>query len=164
MSHLHLENFTSNEKIVSYLDAIIKSGIAADIDHGIVFLVGNSGIGKTSLALTLKAYIENPTDSPCSKLAGIGECEDDLETQLSEVYKDVPFEQPQNLAVKLTPTKKGTKKGATLVDFIKESSSDKTSANKNSVKIRLVDMGGHQEYYACSFLFIQIWTLPHLLR
>ena len=57
VSRLPLHKFKSNFKIANYHDAVIKSGVAADIDHGMVFLVGNTGVGKTSLANTLKAYI-----------------------------------------------------------------------------------------------------------
>ena len=73
LSKLSLQNFKLNSQIESYLDAVIKSGIAADVDQGIVFLLGNTGVGKTSLTHTLKDFIEKPTDNPKSILAGIGE-------------------------------------------------------------------------------------------
>ena len=82
VSRLPLDKFKSNFKIANYLDAVIKSGVAADIDHGIVFLVGNTGVGKTSLANTLKAYIEQLSDNPTSILAGTGQYKDLIETQV----------------------------------------------------------------------------------
>ena len=140
-SKLPLEKFRSNSKIASYLDAVIKSGVAADIDHGIVFLVGNTGVGKTSLANTLKAYVENPSDSPSSILAGTGQYKDLIETQVLEVHKDVEFQQKRSLGVKVT----NLDRGPCLVDFKKdEASQEENRGSKKSIKIRLVDMGGHQ--------------------
>ena len=150
ISKLKLENFKDKNNILSYLDAVIKSGIAADIQHGIVFLVGNTGVGKSSLAGTLKAYIENPSDSPHSILAGTGEHKHLLETQVLEVYNEIPFEQNQYQSVKLTEE---SESGPTLVDFVDEVSSEEVSVRNKNINIRLVDMGGHQEYYACSSLF-----------
>ena len=141
-SKLLLEKFRSNFKIVNYLDAVIKSGVAADIEHGIVFLVGNTGVGKTSLANTLKAYVENPSDNPSSILAGTGQYKNLIETQVLEVYKDVEFQQRQGLAVTLT----SARGRPCLVDLQEqETTGDGDPGTKKSIKIRLVDMGGHQE-------------------
>ena len=140
ISKLKLEDFVDKNKISSYLDAIIKSGLAADIQHGIVFLVGNTGVGKSSLANTLKAYNENPSDNPRSILAGTGEHKHLLETQVLEVYNEVPFEQNQHQSVQLT---KESESGLTLVDFVDEASSATISGVKKNINIRLVDMGGH---------------------
>ena len=141
-SKLPLEKFRSNFKIVNYFDAVIKSGVAADIEHGIVFLVGNTGVGKTSLANTLKAYVENPSDNPSSILAGTGQHKNLIETQVLEVYKDVEFQQRQGLAVTLT----SAHGQPCLVDLQEqETTGDGDPGTKKSIKIRLVDMGGHQE-------------------
>ena len=150
ISNLPLDKFESIDITKSYLDAIITSGIASDTDRGIVFLVGNTGVGKSSLANTLKAYIEEPSKNPRAILAGEGQHKDLLETQVLEVYKDMPFQQDQDYSVNLTPTGKGP----ILVDFIEEKSGGAAAVeSKTSVRIKLVDMGGHQEYYACSSLF-----------
>ena len=50
ISKRSLDKFKSIDITKSYLDAIITSGIASDTDRGIVFLVGNTGVGKSSLA------------------------------------------------------------------------------------------------------------------
>ena len=119
LSKLSLENFKFNSQIESYLDAVIKSGIAADVDQGIVFLLGNTGVGKTSLTHTLKDFIEKPTDNPNSILAGIGKYKSLLETQVLEAYEDVPFRANQKHSVKLTPSDGGP----TLVDILDKENS-----------------------------------------
>ena len=154
ISKLKLENFVDKNKISSYLDAIIKSGLAADIEHGIVFLVGNTGVGKSSLANTLKAYIENPSDNPDSILAGTGEHKHLLETQVLEVYNEVPFQQNQHQSVQLTEEPES---GLTLVDFVDEASSVAVSGVKKNINIKLVDMGGHQEYYALEGVILALF-------
>ena len=116
LSNLQLKPFRSNYKIANYIDAVIKSGVAADVDHGIVFLVGNTGVGKTSLANSLKAYVENPNDNPASILAGIGQYKSLIETQVLEVYKDVAFQRRQDMGVKVT-NKEGQ---PSLVNFTSE--------------------------------------------
>ena len=142
-SKLPLEKFRSKYKISNYLDAVIKSGVAANIDHGIVFLLGNTSVGKSSLVNTLKAYIEKPSDNPSSILAGKGEHKDLLETQVLQVYEEVPFQRDQGLSIKVT----SSEEGPDLVDFVEDAlmGSEKTKEDKKSINIRLVDMGGHTE-------------------
>ena len=84
------------------------------MEQGIVFLLGNTGVGKTSLTHTLKDFIEKPTDNPNSILAGIGQYKSLLETQVLEAYEDVPFRLNQKHSVKLTPSDGGP----TLVDIV----------------------------------------------
>ena len=46
------------------------------------------------------------------------------------------------------------KKGQpSLVNFKSEPNTDEAHPTEKSIKIRLIDMGGHQEYYCCSSLF-----------
>ena len=143
ISKLPLDKFKSKKKVSNYLEAVIKSGVAANIDHGIVFLVGNTGVGKSSLANTLKAYIEKPSDHPSSILAGTGQHKKLIETQVLEVYKDVPFQRDEGLSINVT----SSGEGPDLVDFVENvtTSTKETKEDKKVIKIRLVDMGGHQE-------------------
>ena len=150
VSNLKVTNFNNLNKIASYLDALVKTGIAADTQQGIVFLVGNTGVGKSSLANTLKAYIEAPSQKPTSILTGSKKHKHLIETQILEVYKDIQCQQDSRLSIKLVDEPES---GPTLVEFVEETDTMKTSRSKN-VNIRLVDMGGHQEYYyCCSTLF-----------
>ena len=61
------------------------------------FVLRNVGVGKTSLANTLKQFIDNPNQTPIPLLAG--EHPDLLET---EVYDEVSLEHDKELSVNLT--------------------------------------------------------------
>ena len=55
----------------NFITALIKSGVAAEVERGLIFVVGNSGVGKTSLVNTLDHFVKNPTENPESKLTKI---------------------------------------------------------------------------------------------
>ena len=121
-------------------------------------------MGKSSLANTLKAYIEEPSDTPSSILAGTGEHKDIIETQVMEVYKEVPFQRDEGLSIKVT----SSEEGPDLVDFVEDEmveDSEKTQEDKKSIKIRLVDMGGHQEQGGRGWLaFGDLSKIPQSFR
>ena len=55
------------EEVVSYLDAVIRSGtsvFSSTEKSGTVFLLGNTGVGKTSLANTFAKYLSSPNETP----------------------------------------------------------------------------------------------------
>ena len=142
-----LDSFTNTSSISNFIDAVIKSGLTADIERGVVFVLGNTGVGKTSLANTLKLFIDNPNETPMPVLAG--EHPDLLETEILEVYDEISLEHNNELSVVLT--KIGEQ--ASLIEL----SDDNTKAGKAGQKakklnLKLVDMGGHQEYYSCSYI------------
>ena len=80
-----------------YLNALIKSGVAADVERGVVYVMGNTSVGKTSLVNTLKHYIENPTEEPVPILAQ----KDNklIETKVLEIYSDVNLRGSRELDV-----------------------------------------------------------------
>ena len=61
----------------------------------------------------------------------------------------MPFQQDRNQSVKLTPTEEGP----ILVDIVEEGNDKEAVESNASVRIKLFDMGGHTEYYACSSIF-----------
>ena len=140
-----MESFAKSEDILNFTEAVIKSGLTADIERGVVFVLGNTGVGKTSLANTLKQFIDNPNRTPIPLLAG--EHPDLLETEILEVYDEVSLEHDKELSVVLT--KIGEK--ANTIKLCDEKNKEVTKGlNKKKLNLKLVDMGGHQEYYSCS--------------
>ena len=91
----------------------------------------NMGVGKTSLANTLKQFVDNPNQTPMPLLAG------EHPGLLKTVYL----------------TKIG-EKASTIELSDKNTMEDKTGMKAKKLNLKLVDMGGHQEYYSCSTLFI----------
>ena len=79
-----LHNFPTSKEVVTYLEALIKSGVAAEMERGLAFVLGNTGTGKTSFVNTLQTFAENPTSYPKAWLTE--EHTDKLETQILEVY------------------------------------------------------------------------------
>ena len=59
LATIPLDKFTLTKDARVYLDALIKSGVAADVERGVVFIIGKSGVGKSSFANTFKRFIEN---------------------------------------------------------------------------------------------------------
>ena len=57
-----LSSFNSIPSIQEYADAIIKSGVTEDL-RGRIFVLGNSGVGKSSFVQTLKSYGEEPENT-----------------------------------------------------------------------------------------------------
>ena len=87
MTSTPLKTFKSEDDVCSFLNAVIKSGLSAD--RGMLYILGNTAVGKTTLAETLKAYVEEPQrEDPKTVLTGV--CEDGklLETEVAEVYPD----------------------------------------------------------------------------
>ena len=140
ISRIPLESFINSEDILNFLEAVIKSGLTADIERGVVFVLGNTGVGKTSLANTLKQFIDNPNQIPMPLLAG--EHPNLLETEILEVYDEVSLEHDKELSVVLT--KIGEK--ASLIELSDENAKlSKTGMKMKKLNLKLVDMGGHQE-------------------
>ena len=135
-----LSKFKTTNDITTFIDALIKSGVAAETDKGVVFAMGNTGVGKTSFVNTLTDFIENPSDNPKSILTE--EHQALIETQVLEVYEATSHGKEHTFTVKLENSK------PTLVKMVKE----KIATKKQMLKI--IDLGGHQDYFSCSTLFI----------
>ena len=140
ISSIPLNSFSSSLDILNFIKAVIESGLTADIERGVVFVLGSSGVGKTSLVNTLKGFINNPHETPIPFLSG--EHPELLETEILEVYDEISLQQDRELSVVLT--KKGKGAGTIrLVDEDEEQSRAGFRAKKMNLK--LVDLGGHQE-------------------
>ena len=140
ISPIPLNSFSTYSDILSFIKAVIKSGLTADVERGVVFVLGSSGVGKTSLVNTLKRFIDNPEEVPIPVLSG--EHQDLLETEILEVYDEISFQHDRELSVALT--KKG--KGASTIRLVDEDQGhNKTGGRGKKLNLKLVDLGGHPD-------------------
>ena len=139
------------EDMRSYLDAVIKSGISTDANREVVYVLGNTNSGKTSLVESFKHFIEEGEAKACLT-------EDNpklLKTKVAELYKDLSLS-----SEKLKGVTVEQKERVNLVTFSEDKSAtggveetQKESIDKCLFKI--YDIGGHQEYTNTSQLFLQ---------
>ena len=99
-SPIPLKSFRTSLNILDFIKAVIKSGLTADIERGVVFVLGSSGVGKTSFVNTLKGFIDNPNKTPIPFLSG--EHPDLLETEILEVYDEISLQLDRELSVMVT--------------------------------------------------------------
>ena len=149
MSTIPLESFKTYSDISNFIEAITKSGLAANIDRSVGFILGNTGVGKSSLASTLKAFVDKPSNAPTSVLAD--HKNKLIETQILEVIDGVNMEHEKKLGIKINPA---SSHKVMLIDFIENEESEEKELRKNGLNIKLLDMGGHHEYFTCSTLFL----------
>ena len=121
----------TKEGLKSFLEAVIKSGMATDAHREMVYVLGNTKVGKTSLTETYKYFFENPDKTPKSILA-----KPDQKTRIAEVYNDAVL--PDMGRKKIKEEKKD---GITLISF--EPNSEEHHVNDKCF-IKIVDFGGHQ--------------------
>ena len=143
-----LLGFETADEVVSYLDAVIRSGTSVDEKSGTVFLMGNTGVGKSSLANTFASYLRSPKDIPTPVLT---QDNPDLQcTKVMELFDGLSINMTRDLSVqvkKLTPRVKLVKLGSNLPPergFTEE------------VQVKMVDMGGHTATALKSFRFHSI--------
>ena len=132
----------TREDVNSYLEAVIKSGVATDANREMLYILGNTGTGKTSLTETYKSFLEDPNKDPTSVLS-----EDSphlLRTRIAEVHKDAILPQ-----IKTKTIQTEEKDDITLVRF-KNNPQERDHKEQNfgpkmkKCLLKIVDFGGHQ--------------------
>ena len=116
------------------------------MERGLAFVLGSTETGKTTLVNTLQEFVTNPTDSPKAWLTE--EHTDKLETQVLEVYDGFSLKSKKNLSIALEGDKPA------LVKFREQVDVAMASDKAKQCVIRMLDIGGHQEYYYCTSLFL----------
>ena len=148
LSSSPMDNFESMADILRFVEAIIKSGLAAQKRNGLIFTLGNTGVGKSSLVNTVKRFVDNPTEDPCPVLAG--EHKELLETQVLEIYQDIHLPSAKQFEVKV----EDVFSKPVLLELNETIESAKVAERNEKHGMKIVDMGGHKEYYICSTLFV----------
>ena len=99
LAHIPLDRFSNPKDVLTFVNTLIESGIATQVEHGLVFVLGNTNIGKTSLVNTFPNFVANPSEEPVSVLT---EGNDNLrETQVLEIYDNLSLNQEKAFKVEL---------------------------------------------------------------
>ena len=120
--NIPLLGFKTADEVVSYLDAVIRSGTSVDKKSGTVFLMGNTGVGKSSLANTFARYLRSPKDIPTPVLTQ--DNPDLLFTRVMQPYDGLSINKTRDLSVQveeLTPSVKLVKLESNLPVKMEES-------------------------------------------
>ena len=125
----------TQEEVNSYLEALIKSGVATDAHREMLYLLGNTGTGKTSLTETYKAFFNRPEKIPEPFLT---EDHPQLQnTKIADIHGDTIL--PKILS-EMIHQRTDNNNNVLLISF--ESSPNEQELEKAFLKI--VDFGGHQ--------------------
>ena len=143
---IRLEGFRTLNKIQDYLEAIIKFGVSNQI-HGRIFVLGNTGTGKTSIIHTLRAFGDSPDDNQ-SVLTGDEQFKHLIETKVMDLVSDVKLFGNKSLSIE---------KVNDQFFLIKEEISQESKEDEESfVTVNITDFGGHTEYLlSCKLFFTQ---------
>ena len=133
LKHLPLNRLSSPREVLTFVEALIESGIASQSDKGLVFVLGNTNCGKTSLVNTFKNFVDNPSTHLRSVLTQPGDSL--IETQVLEVYDS--FSEKPEMAYKV---ELGTSSSEPVVVALEEQKNTVTK-DAASLQLKIVDLG-----------------------
>ena len=149
LCNIPLNRFKTPQEVLAFVTALIDTGVACQTARSIAFVLGNTNTGKTSLVNTLKDYIDHPSDEPRSVLTEVHS--ELLETQVMELYDSVSAVKDCKFTIHVDKSCQRP----TLIRFrSKETVSPSDDPEEKPLRIKVVDMGGHHEYYCSSALFM----------
>ena len=141
-----LDRFSNPAEVLTFVDALINSGIAAQVERGLIFVLGNTNTGKTSLVNTFKSFVESPSKEPTSVLTKPGD--DLIETQVLEVYDDLSLKQEKTFKVGLS----SNSSAPTLVRIEEAQVASTRDNKKEGLQLKIVDLGEMKHKLVNSFL------------
>ena len=130
--HIPLDRFSNPKEVLTFTNALIESGIASQVERGLVFVLGNTNVGKTSLVNTFKNFVESPADEPASLLTEEGD--NLIETQVLEVYDGLSLMQRKMFEVK-------TSGNSPVLVKLEESMKSAFDTRSQGLQLRIVDLG-----------------------
>ena len=135
LGHIPLNRFSHPKEVLLFVNALIESGTASQSDQGLIFVLGNTNSGKTSLVNTFKDFVEHPSDKPCSVLT---KPDDNLiETQVLEVYDGLSLKQEKDFKVEVA-----SNSGLPVLVNLEETQKTMSEENNTSgLQLKIVDLG-----------------------
>ena len=130
-----LDRFSNPKEVLIFVDALIDSGIAAQVERGLIFVLGNTNTGKTSLVNTFKSFVESPSKEPTAVLTKPGD--DLIETQVLEVYDNLSLEQEKTFKVGLS----SNSAALTLVRIEEVAVATVKEGKREGLQLKIVDLG-----------------------
>ena len=151
-----LDRFSNPKEVLTFLDALIDSGSAAQVERGLIFVLGNTNTGKTSLVNTFKSYVESPLKEPTSVLTKPG---DGLfETQILEVYDNLSPRQEKTFNAELS----GISRAPSLVRIEEVQAAATTGSKSERLLLKIVDLG-EMKHKKTDFILI-LWISLYFRR
>ena len=135
LGHIPWKRFSHPKEVLTFVDALIESGIASQSEQGLLFVLGNTNTGKTSLVNTFKDFVAHPTENPRSVLTKPSD--NLIETQVLEVYDGLSLKQEKDFKVELSTTS-----GLPVLVNLEETQKTMSEENNNSgLQLKIVDLG-----------------------
>ena len=135
-----------------YLTDAVKYGLKANKKRATIFIMGNTKTGKTSLVNTFKEYVEKPHEEPKPKLTQ--DHEELLETQILDLYGDISLQPKEKLKLNVRTTlDQDEVEGVKLISIERDHDEQLSQSKLPNLDLKVVDFGGHTEYYTSMSLF-----------
>ena len=123
--HIPINRLKSPKEVLTFLDDLIQSGGASQSEQGLVFVLGNTNAGKTSLVDTFVGYAADPSKKPAPHLTKPGDGK--IETEVLEFYEGLALKPEKTFKVDLVS------RHAPVTASLKEDAAE--------LKLNIIDMG-----------------------